>query len=200
MHRFWKVLSIVLFGTVVGYAPSQAQQSKPADNGSARQIDQVLSEIQVALLKVQNEAAAGSLPKLASVSLELEAEFAYGAGGELNLYVVSIGGTVENENAQRIKLTLAPPKPYSEQPIASGQMSESLSTAILAAAKGIANTQRRKPPLVLSKLEAEIRFVVKVTGEGGIKAELLPITAALKGEIKKSAIQTVTVTFEVAEK
>jgi hypothetical protein len=180
-------------------SPSWAQQSQ-ADTASARQIDQIVYEIQIALLKVQNEAAASSLPELGSVSLELETELAYGAGGELNLYVISADGTVEKENVQRVALTLVPPKPYSEAPIASGQISESLSTAILAVAKGIANARKRKPPLTLSKLEAEIRFLVKAAGGAGLKIELLPITAGLKGDIRKSATQTIIVTFEAGGK
>jgi hypothetical protein len=196
MQRFAGFLSIVVMGVMTCIVPVGAQQSKPADGGSARQIDQVLSEIQVALLKVQNDAANNDLPKLASVTLELEAEFAQSAAGELNLYVISIGGNVESENTQHVTLSLVPPQAYSEQPVASGQVSESLSTAIIAAAKGVASARRRKPPLVLSKLEAEIRFVVKTVGEGGIKTELLPITASLKGEIKKSAVQVIKVTFE----
>jgi len=197
MRGLWKWVSLAL-GAMIVCTPSWAEQS--ADSASARQIDQIISEIQVALIKVQNEAAANSLPALASVSLELETELAYGAGGELNLYVISADGTVEKENVQRVALTLVPPKPYSEEPIASGQISESLSTAILAVAKGVANAQKRKPPLTLSKLEAEIRFLVKAAGGGGIKIELLPITAGLKGDIRKSTTQTIIITLEAGGK
>jgi hypothetical protein len=199
MHGRWKLVSVVLFLVIV-WTPSRAEQSEQADSSSARQIDQILSEIQVALLKVQNEAVASSLPQLASVLVDLETEFAYDAGGELKLYVISIDGTVKHENVQRVALTLIPPKPYSEEPIASGQISESLSSAILAAAKGITNARKRTPPLTLSKLDASIKFVVKAVGGAGIKVDLLPITAGIKGDISKAAIQTITVTFEGAGK
>jgi len=199
--RPWKALRLAMFAAIVVCpAAAGAEPASSAEAASARQIDQVLTEIQVALLKVQNEAAAQTLPKLANVSLELETEFEYGAGGELNLYVVELGAKREHQNTQRVALTLVPPKPYSEQPIASGKISESLSTAILAAAKGIGKAKSRKPPLVLSKLEAEIKFVVKTSGEGGIRVEILPITAGLKGEISKTATQTLTVTFEASDK
>jgi len=182
----------IMFGTTMGCWPTYSQ---PADSKTARQIDQVLIEIQTALQKVQTEAANANLPQLASVSLELAAEFDYSTGGELNLYIVSLGTSTDNESTQRIKLTLTPPKPYAEEPVASGLVSESLSSAILAAAKGVANVQNRQPKLTLSKLETELRFVAKSTGQGGLKIELLPITVGLKGEAKKSDVQTITITF-----
>jgi Trypsin-co-occurring domain 2 len=202
MARSLRTLAILVYGLAVGLPVAHAQQpaTNNADFASGRQIDQVLTQVQAALVKVQTEAASASLPALASVSLELKTEFGYSAKGELNLYVVTAGGAVENENAQRVLLTLTPPKPYTEQPIAASDITESLSTAILAAARGIANAQKRKPPLSLSKLEAEIRFVVKASGEGGLKFEILPITASLKGDVKTSAIQTATVVFQAPGK
>jgi hypothetical protein len=137
---------------------------------------------------------------LESVSLELKTEFGANAKGELNLYVVSADGKVEKENTQRLSIKLKPPKPGTEQPIAAGDVTESISTAILAAAKGIAAAKKRKPPLNTSKIEVEVQFVVKGTGSAGVKFELLPITVGMKGEIKSSSIQTATVTFQTPEK
>ena len=200
MFRSRSLIWIGVFGITILFAPAFTTSSQAASTASARQIDQVLLEIQRALLKVQTEAASRSLPILSSVSLELETEVAYGANGELDLYVVSIGGTTENQSVQRVSLKLVPPRPYSEAPIASAQISETLSSAILAVAQGVAKARNRPPPLTLSKLETEIRFVVKAAGEGGIKVALLPLTASLKGNISNSAIQIITVTFEAAGK
>jgi hypothetical protein len=179
-----------------------AQQPSPVDSdfASGRQIDHILAEIQVALLTVQNEANASNLPKLSSVSLQLKTEFGYNAQGELNLYVVSADGKVEKENAQRVLLVLTPPRPGTQRPIAAGEVTESLSTAILAAAKGIALAQKRKPPLSLSKLEVEVQFVVKASGSGGVKFNILPVTASIKGELKSNSVQTATVVFQAPEK
>jgi hypothetical protein len=193
-YRTWLSIGplacLVLTSTVAG-APGQE---------SSGQVDEILSEIQLALVRVQNEAASKSLPKLASVSLDLETELSYGGGGELNLYVVSVDGKVDREKLQRIKLNLVPPKPKTEEPIGKGGISEDLSSAILVAAQGVANAQNRKPPLVLDKLEAEIRFILKKAAEGGVKFQILPITAGLQADIKNSAIQTITVSFEEKSK
>ena len=176
-------------------APTWAQQQKDKST-SPRQIDNILAEVQIALLKAQTDAATKNLPKLASVILELETEFEYSAGGELKLYVVSASGKIKNDRSQRMTVTLQPPKPFSEQQISSGSISESLSTAIIAAAEGIAGAQKRKPPLVVKKLEAEIKFIVKESGEGGIKVELLPIAAGLSGDISRETTQRIVISFE----
>jgi hypothetical protein len=176
-----------------------AQQAN-SDFASGRQIDEVLAQIQKALSRVQNEAASSNLPALASVDLELKAEFASSGSGELNLYVITVGGAVENSYAQRVQLTLAPPRPFVEHPIAAGDVTESLSTAILAAARGIANAQKRKPPLELSKLEVEILFALKASGTAGVKFDILPISASLKGEIKSNAVQTAKIVFQAPTK
>jgi hypothetical protein len=199
MSRFRSVAIVVL--ALLTTAPTRGQQSEPskAEAASSLQIDQVLSQIQAALSKVQTEAASTNLPALHSVDLELKAEFSTAASGELNLYVVTVGGAIEGQTTQRVLLTMVPPPPYSERPIAAGDVTESLSSAILAAAKGIANAQKRKPPLNLSRLEVEVQFAVKDSGSAGVKLEIFPITASMKGEIKSSAIQTAKVIFQAAE-
>ena len=111
MFRSRSLIWIGVFGITILFAPAFTTSSQAASTASARQIDQVLLEIQRALLKVQTEAASRSLPILSSVSLELETEVAYGANGELDLYVVSIGGTTENQSVQRVSLKLVPPRP-----------------------------------------------------------------------------------------
>jgi hypothetical protein len=192
------LLARILFLTFLAVAanPSSAQQP----DESNRQIDQVLSQIQAALSKAQTEAAASNLPALHSVELELKSEFTTSGSGELNLYVITVGGAVEGESVQRVLLTMTPPPPFSERPIAGNDITETLSSAIISAAKGVALAQKRKPPLKLSKLEVEIKFAVKSSGTGGLKLEIIPITASLKGEVKSNAVQTAKVTFQADEK
>src|SRR4051812_16192167 len=109
--RLLTILMLILFSPALH---AQQQAGAEAEFASGRQIDQVLAQIQAALVRVQTEAASANLPALASVSLELKTELGRTAKGELNLYVVTVGGTVENESTQRVILTLSPPKPYAE--------------------------------------------------------------------------------------
>lgn len=197
MRALQKAAMVTAMASLIVHSVAAAPAKRASEAANpASEIDQIIGEIQVGLLRAQNEAAARNLPALKSVTLELETEFAYSAGGELNLYVVSVGGNIEKDKIQRLSMTLTPPAPYSEEPIAQGEISENLSSAILAAAQGVANTRKRKPPLALTKLEAEIRFVVKATGKAGVKLEILPITADIKGDISKNAVQAITVSFE----
>jgi len=197
-----KFLFFVVVGLLaaISTAVGQSGQNSGFNATSSTQIDDILSQIQTALVRAQTEAASNNLPALTSVSLELETEFAYGAGGELNLYILSVDGSAETKQLQTLKLTLAPPAAYTEEPIAKSEIAEMLSAAIVAAGRGVANARSRKPPLTLSKLEAEIRFAVKTSAAGGLKVEILSLGVGAKGDIVKNATQTMTVSFEAKPK
>lgn len=188
------VITLTFFAltTVSVYAESQ---DKSGQDVTKVQVKELLSEIQKTLIIVQNDAASKNLPELESVTLNLSAELIKGAGGAINLFIVSIGADVSKESVQSITMKLTPPKAGKGKE--KGKISEPLANAILSAAAGAASA---KEMLELSELKASIKFAVEVTGDGGIKFTLLPITGEIKGKVSEKTTQEIIIFYKVKEK
>jgi hypothetical protein len=163
-------------------------------------VGQLLTEIQRALIDIQNETNRAKLPPLNSVTLALSAEAQKDGKAAINLYFVKLGGGVGKGSSQTIKLKLVPPKPGAEKPVGKDDISANLVKAVLATANSVNEAEKRKPPLTLSELTATLKFVVTVNGTGGVKFEILPVGLDLGGEIKSSETQEIEVVFKKDDK
>lgn len=173
--------------------------TRPADATSdetAVQISDILNQVQRALINVQNSAEQHRLPKLESVELLLSTQLQANAEGGFNIVVVSVEGGGSETSAQKLHLTLTPPRPGAGMPVAAVDLSESLAEAILAAARGISEAADAEPKLELEKLVASVKFVVSVKGGGGVKFEILPVEVSLGGKITSVETQEIIVTFK----
>ena len=162
-------------------------------------IENILSEIQKVLIRVQTRARDTGLPPLSSVNLTLSTQFSGKVGAKLSFFIISVGGGVTKESVQTLKLTLVPPKAGARDPKSTG-FAESLSTAIVNAAKAVKEAEQEKPPLTLKELSATIKFVVKKEGEGGAKFIITPVTVDLGGNIQSVETQEIGITFKIADK
>lgn len=195
-------LVISFLAVCIGFAwapNSFAQKKKAKSPESQLLLENILQEVQRALIKVQNEAETGSLPPLDNVSLNLSAELASDLDGKISLYIVSFGAGISKTSTQSIRIELTPPKPRTKSPVSSS-FGESLSEAILGAAKAVKATQEEEPVLELRELEALLKFVIKKDGQGGVKFAIAPITLDLGGKIQTSETQEIKVTFKQATK
>lgn len=188
--------AIFLCSVVVVSSAVSAEESK----NDKYPVDQLLTEIQRALIDIQNEANRAKLPPLNSVTLALSAEASKEVTAAVNLYVVKLGGGTGNESSQTIKLKLVPPKAGAEKPVGKNNISENLVKAVLATANSVRQAENRKPSLMLSELTATLKFVVKIDGTGGVKFEILPVGFDLGGAIKSSEIQEIEIVFKNDDK
>lgn len=160
-------------------------------------VEDLIGQVQEALRFVQDTAAAGQLPKLASVRLRLSTQFASSGKGKLNLYVISLGGGIQQENAQTLTLTLEPPEPrLGIEPTFATGLSEGLAAGILAASRAAGSAKSQKPELGLAELSASIKFIVKKEAAGGVNFQILPVTAELGTQISQTESHQITVLFK----
>jgi hypothetical protein len=174
-----------------------AAQSSAQPSGQEVLVDQLLSEVQLALAKVQQELKSDDMPPLESVTLDLTAEAKKDAGGKINLFIVSFGKKWEKDLSQEIEVTLKPPGPNLPLKVGKGpSVSDELQAAILSAARGVQKARGDKQvPLVTSAVKVVLTFVVKGDTSGGIKFTIAPVTIDLSGELADSATQKITVNF-----
>jgi len=179
-----------------------AAQPAAQPGGQEVLIDQLLSEVQLALAKVQQELKSDNMPPLESVTLDLTAEAKKDAGGKINLFIVSFGKKWEKDLSQEIEVTLKPPSP--NLPLKVGKapsVSDELQAAILSAARGVQKARGDKQvPLVTSALKVVLTFVVKGDTNGGLRFTIAPVTIDLSGELADSATQKITVNFANPDK
>ena len=157
-------------------------------------LDELLTEVQKTLIRVNNSIEKDQLPPLNKITLKLKSTLVTKADGKVSLYIVQLGATVTNETVQEIHLELKPPKPTDAAMVRS--LEDTLATAIIEAAKSAHKASQRKPPLRLSKLTATIRFVVKTEGGGGVNFKLLPVTVKLGAKVKDVSTQQIIIVFK----
>jgi hypothetical protein len=157
-------------------------------------LDELLTEVQKTLVRVNTSIEKDQLPPLNKISLKLKNTLVTKADGKVSLYIVQLGATVTKDTVQEINLELKPPKPADAVSVQS--IEDTLATAIIEAAKSAHKAAQRKPPLRLSKLTATIRFVVRAEGSGGVKFKLLPVTINLGGKVKDVSTQQIIIEFK----
>jgi hypothetical protein len=180
--------------TVTITPASSPSQDRPA--ADAVTIQEVLTEVQRGLAEAQQQLAAGKIPPLDSVVLNLQTEYNVQGGPRFKLLIFTFGKTWERQRSNELVITLKPPKPSMETQIAATpNLASQLVAAIVAAAQGVRDAETSTPPLQLTTLKAEFGFVVKESTSAGAKFEIVPVSADLKGDWSKKAVHTITVTF-----
>jgi hypothetical protein len=185
-------VSYLIFSFTVG---SQAYGQAPSEQQVT--IDQVLNEVQKALTELQTKVAETGMPPLESATLTLETEVARKADGSFTIFIFTFGKKWEKEMSQELVLELTPPEPYTETKVGvAPTLSKQLVEAVLSAVRGVQEARVRKPPLILNRLETVFTFVVTSETNGGVKFEIKPVSAELKGDLKQKALHKIALVFK----
>jgi len=184
-------LVLSLYASLV--AVTQGVQA--AEDGQAVAIQTVLTAVRDALIGVQKRVPRENYPPLTAVTLTLQTEVIKEGGGQIRLLVVTLGGKAEKEDTQEIVIQLTPPSPYSPRNAAAESVTSGLENAIMSAVDGAQSAGSQELPLAFTGLQVTISFIVKSSGGGGGKIEILPISADLSGEVSKRSIQRIKVVF-----
>jgi len=189
------MLCAAALGWTIAIAPAAPpSQDRPA--ADAVTIQEVLTEVQRGLVEAQQQLVAGQIPPLDSVVLNLQTEYNLQGGPRFKLLIFTFGKTWERQRSNELVITLKPPKPTMEtQVTGTPGLAGQLVAAIVAAAQGVKDAETGTPPLQLTGLRAEFRFVVKESTSAGAKFEILPVGANLDADWSKKAVHTMTVTF-----
>src|SRR6476620_4316674 len=187
----WTTTLVVTAKTVLLGSPPQ---ERPA--ADAVTIQEVLTEVQRGLAEAQQQLVAAQIPPLDSVVLNLQTEYNVQGGPRFKLLIFTFGKTWERQRSNELVITLKPPKPgTNEQVLATPSLDSQRVAAIVAAAQGGRAAETGTPPLQLTTLKAEFKFVVKESTSAGAKFEILPVSADLNADWSKKAVHTIAVTF-----
>jgi hypothetical protein len=185
-----------LIGPVLSVGRAQAPATAPSPTSAqVSSIDAVVGQVKQALADVQTTLANSKLPPLKEVKLSLQTTATKKGGLTLKLWVINIGTTYEKDKTQQINITLVPPAPGAPRAVSTASITQELENAIVTTAEGVKNAGTGPVPLKVSNLDIQIGFTVKGDVNGGAAITILPITADFSGDLSKTAIQTLTVSF-----
>jgi hypothetical protein len=160
------------------------------------ELESVMDAIQQALSEAQTQAVAG-FPPLKSVTVKLHTEASRSVGGEIGLYVFSVGSRYSTESASTLELKMVPPEAGSGKGVLpAGDLKQALARAIYLAKVGVARAALGTPPFVMTDIEIDLKFAVEVEGSAGAKVKLVPLGAEAGGKLGRNQVQSITLDFE----
>jgi hypothetical protein len=177
---------------------SQAQSptaAAAAMNAQVSSIESVIGQVKQAIAEVQTTLAGSGLPPLKQVKLSLQTVATKKGGVTLKLWVINFGGTIEKDKTQQIDIVLTPPPAGTAAPVGAVSLTEELQEAIVNAAKGVQDAGKGAVPLRFTSLDVQLGFTVKGDLSGGAAITIVPITLDFTGDLSKTAVQTLTVSF-----
>jgi hypothetical protein len=155
----------------------------------------VVEGIQQALREAGANPVAG-FPPWKSVTVKLQTEATRSVGGEIQVYVVSLGSRYTAESVSSIELKMVPPDEKALRGIRpTGELREALARAIHLAQVGAAKAATGDPPFGIARVEIELKFGVEVSGAGGAKVAFVPLSVDVSGKLGKNEVQTITLVF-----
>jgi hypothetical protein len=151
---------------VAGIAANIIIAQARAIDGPTVPLDELLSDIQQALIKVRDASDTDNLPPLTAVQLTLRATLTQEGGASLKFHILDANFIGSDERVQELRLTLKPPQEADQSPTAAAVMP--LADAIIDAARSVKKAMTREPPLHLNTLEASVEFTVEKGASGSI--------------------------------
>jgi hypothetical protein len=202
--KFMSIIGLLLTILFSSTAFTNDGDTSNFDPSQAAAVQDVIGQVKDALSDAQTDLAKQnlkSLPALSKVDLDLQTVIAKKAGATFQFWIISIGGTWEKDRSQELDISLVPPNPGNPKQISTASLTQSMVQAIESAAHGVSGAGDGSIPLKTSSVVIKISFTVKLDGSAGAKTpELLPITADVSGDLSKTAVQTLTLTFGSAPK
>ena len=186
------ILRLIYISTLVLLSSLSIAQAQQEHFG----LENLVYEVKSALLKVETDAYLRNIPSLESVVLTAKTHQELAGGGEINFYILELGGGADSSATTTVVLTLRPPPLDSAADVSSKELADALFNAIIGASQAIAVAGRGEPPLVVADLEVTVSFGLVRKANGGFKIVFPPFKVASGGTINKSEIQSIKVKFK----
>jgi len=173
--------------------------STPAASGGTdregAELTAVMTSIREAIVEAQTHDVPG-FPPLKSITLKLQTTVSRSVGGEIRYLVFSIGSTSGVDTASTLELEMRPPASRTaETLLPAASLKDTLAKAIHLAKIGVLEASKGDLPLVMKKIDIDLKFAVQVEGSAGGGVKLLPLGIEGTGRISKEKVQSVTLTF-----
>jgi len=204
MSKSWSLPILVqscLFCSVLIFSNCQQVQATPPPPSTSEQsssIEEVINQVKQALADVQTKLSEKDLPALKQVKLSLQTTVSKKGGLTLKFWIINIGGTYEKDRAQQIDIVLTPPSAGNARLVGTESFTQNLEDAIISAVEGVNKASTTGTfPLNFSSLDVQLKFTVKSDASGGVgnKITIIPITADFSGDLSKTSVQTLTISF-----
>lgn len=184
------MIALLAFGCATSPGPPSAAA---APEGAA--LEAVVGAIQEALAESETRDVPG-FPPLKSVTVKLQTEASRSVGGEIAIYVFSVGSRYTAETASTLELKMKPPESRPPKGVLPApELKEALARAIHAAKVGAAKAASGSPPFVMSEVSIDLKFTVEVDGSAGAKVTLVPLGAEAGGKLNRNQVQTIALVF-----
>ncbi len=170
-----------------------APPAGPSPEGA--ELEAVMEAIQASLSEAETQQLAG-FPPLKTVTVKLQTEASRSVGGEIALYVFSVGSRYTAETASTLELKMKPPERRPEKEVLSpGDLKQALARAIGLAKVGVARAAQGTPPFLMTDIEIDLKFAVEATGSAGAKVSLVPLGAEASGKLNRNQVHSITLVF-----
>ncbi|HEY7111458.1 MAG TPA: trypco2 family protein [Thermoanaerobaculia bacterium] len=175
----------------LGCAASAPPAAAPPEGAA---LEAVVGAIQEALAESQTREVPG-FPPLKSVTVKLQTEASRSVGGEIAIYVFSLGSHYTAETASTLELKMKPPERPPKGVLPTPELEQALARAIQAAKVGAAKASSGTPAFVMSEVSIDLKFAVEVNGSAGAKVALVPLGAEAGGKLNRNQVQTIALVF-----
>lgn len=173
---------------------STASQSSPAPDRDGTELAGVMASIREAIVEAQTHDVAG-FPPLKSIVLKLQTTVSRSVGGEVRYLVFSLDSSAGQETGSTLELVMQPPPSRTGQAVLADSLKQTLAKAIHLAKIGVLEASKGDLPLVMKKIDIDLKFAVKVDGSAGGGVKLLPLGLEATGHISKEKVHTVILSF-----
>ena len=193
--RWRRAVALILAGGLSAAACSSAGAPPAASSGNGAGLEAVVEAIQQALTEAQIPEVPG-FPPLESVTVKLQTEVSRSVGGEIGVYVFSVGSRYTAETASTLELTMKPPETRAAPGLRpAGELREALARAIHLAKAGAAKAAGGTPPFVMTEIEIDLKFAVETGGSAGAKVALVPLGAEAGGKLNRNQVHSIRLVF-----
>jgi len=197
MSNAARVLCALMLSLTLACASSSSTSTSPsggADREGA-ELTAVMASIREAIVEAQTHDVPG-FPPLKSITLKLQTTVSRSVGGEIRYLVFSIASTSGVDTVSTLELEMRPPASRAaETLLPAASLKETLAKAIHLAKIGVLEASKGESPLLMRKIDIDLKFAVQVEGSAGGGVKLLPLGLEGTGRISKEKVQSVTLTF-----
>ena len=163
-------------------------------------LENLVSEVKVALLKVEQKRESEKLPPLTKIELELNTIQKIEGNGKISFLVVEVAANPSQQITNTVKLTLKPPPADSGSDVKAVKLADLLAESILAGARAIAVAEIGLPPLLTEELTSAVKFALIREGGGKLSIKFPPFKVGGGLSISSSDVQLITVTYRYDKK
>jgi NTP-dependent ternary system trypsin peptidase co-occuring protein len=173
---------------------SQTETSAQASAKDGAELAGVMTSIREAIVEAQTHEVAG-FPPLKSIVLKLQTTVSRSVGGEVRYLVFSLDSSAGQETGSTLELVMQPPPSRTGEALLPDSLKQALAKAIRLAEIGVLEAAKGDLPLVMKKIDIDLKFALKVDGSAGAGVKLLPLGLDAAGHVSKEKVHTVILSF-----